>query len=75
MTKEQLIKKSTYKAVFIFGTDFAGRAKLLTELEHYFDADMNEIGMTYFYNNMVTVFDPVRVWDKSLFSSYRITRT
>jgi len=75
MTKDELIKKASHKAVLILERDGLGNPKtLFHDIHHYFNDDMQEIGMIYdpWGRAVVATFDPPRVWHDSIRMGYKI---
>lgn len=75
-SRDELREAAHFKGVLILTRDVLGNPKTtFSEMEHYFNKDMQEIGNVFdpFGLEIVNEFNPPRIWDKSFFPGYIIT--
>lgn len=74
--RNEVIKNAHYKAVLVLKRDPLGNPVIMfNDLEHYFNRNMQEIACVFdpFGLELITEFNPPRIWHESFFPGYVIT--
>ena len=80
MNPKEVVKSAAFRGVLILGeryTPLGKRQELFTEIEHYFNKDMEEIAMIGFPDTSlegITVFNPPRIWGDCNKQSLKLTK-